>query len=64
MEGWIVVRPHPFFAVTSEAGVARIENVPSGKHTVEVWHPVLGKQSREVETKAGETARVAFEMKQ
>lgn len=62
MQGWIVVKPHPFFAVTSDAGVARIENVPPGKHTVEVWHPVLGKQSREVETKVGETARVAFEM--
>ena len=63
MQGWIVVKPHPFFAVTSDAGKARIERVPPGKHTVEVWHPVLGKQSKEVETKAGETARVAFEMK-
>jgi plastocyanin len=63
MQGWIVVKPHPFFAVTSDAGKARIENVPSGKHTVEVWHPVLGKQSREVEAKAGETVTVAFEMR-
>jgi plastocyanin len=63
MQGWIVVKPHPFFAVTGETGMARIEHVPSGRHTVEVWHPVLGKQSRDVEIKAGETARVAFEMK-
>jgi plastocyanin len=63
MQGWIVVKPHPFFAVTSDTGKARIENVPSGKHTVEVWHPVLGKQSREVEAKAGEAVTVAFEMR-
>ncbi|HWC02288.1 MAG TPA: carboxypeptidase regulatory-like domain-containing protein [Methylomirabilota bacterium] len=63
MQGWIAVKPHPFFAVTNDAGVVRIENVPPGKHTLEVWHPVLGSQSREVEVKARETAKVAFEMR-
>jgi hypothetical protein len=62
MQGWIVVKPHPYFAVTSDAGMARIENVPPGKHTLAVWHPVLGTQSMDVEIKAGETTKIAFEM--
>jgi hypothetical protein len=30
---------------------------------VDVWHETLGKQTKEVEVKAGQTAKVAFEMK-
>ncbi|MBI3636330.1 MAG: hypothetical protein HY216_08965 [Candidatus Rokubacteria bacterium] len=63
MLGWIAVMPHPFFGVTGDGGVTKIENVPPGKHTVEVWHEKLGKQSKEVEVKAGQTAKVSFEMK-
>src|SRR6266581_2008828 len=44
-------------------GVAKIENVPPGKYTVEAWHETLGKQTKEVEVKAGQTAKVAIEMK-
>jgi len=63
MQGWIVVMPHPFFGITDDKGVARIENVPAGKQTIEVWHPVLGKQKKEVEVKAGQVTKVAFELK-
>jgi plastocyanin len=63
MLGWIAVMPHPFFGVTDANGVTKIENVPPGKHTVEVWHETLGKQTKDVEVKAGQTAKVAFEMK-
>jgi plastocyanin len=62
MLGWVAVLPTPYFAVTNEGGTAKIDGVPAGKHQVEVWHEVLGKQAKEVEVKAGETARVAFEM--
>jgi hypothetical protein len=30
---------------------------------VEVLHPVLGKQSKEVEVKAGQETKVSFELK-
>ena len=40
--------------VTDGNGVAKIENVPAGKHKVEVWHETLGKQTKEVEVKAGQ----------
>jgi hypothetical protein len=63
MQGWIAVMPHPHFGVTNETGTVRIENVPAGKQKIEVWHPVLGKQSKDVEVKAGQVAKVAFELK-
>jgi plastocyanin len=63
MLGWIAVMPSPFFGVTDANGVTRIENVPPGKYNVEAWHETLGKQTKEVEIKAGQTAKVAIEMK-
>src|SRR5204862_6340475 len=58
MLGWVAVMPHPFFGVTDGNGVTKIENVPAGKQTVEVWHETLGKQTKEVEVKAGQVAKV------
>jgi plastocyanin len=62
MLGWVAVMPHPFFGVTDANGVTKIENVPAGKHKVEVWHETLGKVEKEVEVKAGQTAKVSLEM--
>jgi plastocyanin len=63
MLGWVAVVPTPFFGVTNDSGTAKIENVPAGKHNVEVWHETLGKQSKEVDVKAGQATKVSFEMK-
>jgi hypothetical protein len=63
MLGWVAVMPNPYFGVTDGNGVTKIENVPPGKYKVEVWHETLGKQSKDVEVKAGQTAKVAFDMK-
>ena len=63
MLGWVAVMPHPFFGVTDASGATKIENVPAGKHTVEVWHETLGRQTKEVEVKAGQVAKVSIEMK-
>ncbi len=63
MLGWVAVLPTPFFGVTDANGTAKIENVPAGKQTVEVWQETLGKQTREVEVKAGQVAKVGIEMK-
>lgn len=62
MLGWIAVLPHPYFGVTGEEGAVKIENVPAGKHTLEVWHETLGKQTTEVEVKAGQVAKVSIAM--
>jgi len=63
MLGWVAVMPNPFYGVTDANGAAKIDNVPAGKYTVEVWHETLGKQSKEVEVKAGQATKVAIEMK-
>ena len=63
MLGWVAVVPTPFYGVTDANGMTKIENVPAGKHTVEVWHETLGKQTKEVEVKAGQTSKVSFELK-
>jgi polysaccharide lyase family 4-like protein len=63
MLGWVAVMPSPFFGVTDASGATKIDNVPPGKYTVEAWHETLGKQTKEVEVKAGQTVKVAFEMK-
>ena len=63
MLGWVAVMPHPFFGVTDANGVTKIDNVPAGKQTIEVWHETLGKQTKDVEVKAGQTTKVAIEMK-
>ena len=63
MLGWVAVMPNPFFGVTGADGTAKIENVPPGKYTVEAWHETLGKQTKEVEVKAGQATKVAIEMK-
>ena len=62
MLGWIYVTDTPV-ATTDDKGSFKIENVPAGKHKVEVVHPVLGKQTKEVEVKAGQETKVAFELK-
>jgi plastocyanin len=63
MLGWVAVMPNPFFGVTDANGVTKIDNVPAGKYTVEAWHETLGKQTKDVEVKAGQATKVAFEMK-
>jgi len=62
MLGWVAVTAGPA-AVTDGDGVAKIENVPAGKQKVEVWHETLGKQTKDVDVKAGQTTKVSFEMK-
>ena len=62
MLGWVAVLPG-LGAATDNNGVAKIENVPAGKHKVEVWHETLGKQDKDVDVKAGQTTKVSFEMK-
>jgi plastocyanin len=62
MLGWIYVTENAV-TVTDANGAFKLENVPAGKHKVEVTHPVLGKQTKEVEVKAGQEAKVAFELK-
>ena len=63
MAGWIVVSEDPYVAVTDGKGNFKIENVPPGNYTLEVWQETLGTQQQKVTVEAGKTATVAFELK-
>lgn len=54
MEGFVIVVPTPYYAVTDKTGAFTIENVPAGTYTLKVWHPKLKETSRQV-TVSGDT---------
>ena len=62
MAGWLVVQDHPHYAVSDASGAFKLDNVPPGKHKVEVWHETLGKMTQDVEVKAGAPSKVTFEL--
>jgi plastocyanin len=48
MRAWVVVADHPFYVVTNDRGEFVLDNVPSGKYTLQVWQESLGTVTREV----------------
>lgn len=60
MTGYAVVNSNPWFAVTGEDGLAKIE-LPVGKHTVEAWHEKYGVKSQEVTVEEGKPLEITFE---
>jgi len=62
MLGWVAVVPG-LAGVTDANGVVKIDNVPAGKHKIEVWHETLGKMEKDVDVKAGAVTKVSLEMK-
>ncbi len=63
MGAWIIVAKHPYYYVTGKDGAFRLENVPAGTYTVQVWHEKLGKQEHEVTVSPGADAQIEFVMK-
>jgi len=61
MTGWVFVSDNPAVA-TGDGGNFKIENVPPGEHTVEVWHETLGKITKKISVKAGEEAKLTIEL--
>jgi plastocyanin len=49
MEGFIIVKDHPFFSTTDSRGNYEIKNVPLGKARVDIWYPNLEVRSETVE---------------
>lgn len=62
MQGWVVVTDNPYVVATDGGGTFKLTDVPAGTHTVEVWHETLGKITKQVTVKAGEEAKVTFEL--
>ena len=62
MHGWLVATENPYVAVTDKSGSFKLDNVPAGSYTVEVWHEKLGKSTQKVTVKAKEDAKVTIEV--
>jgi hypothetical protein len=60
MSGYIGIVSSPYFAVSDDSGKFKIENVPAGKQTIEVWHQVYGPLTQTVDVKAGGTTTADF----
>ncbi len=42
MSGYLHVFPHHYYAQTDQSGAFRITGIPPGRHTILVWHEILG----------------------
>jgi plastocyanin len=60
MEGFVVVLPNSYFAVSDREGHFEIAGVPPGQYTVAVWHPKLKAKPQPVTVESGKAATVAF----
>lgn len=60
MKSYILVFKHPFFTVTDEKGNFVLKNVPIGRHTVRVWHEILGEQTAVVVVRNAKETQQSF----
>lgn len=63
MSAFIGVVPHPFHAVTGDAGEITLQNVPEGEYEIEAWHEAFGRQSQKVKVEARKTAQLTLTFK-
>jgi plastocyanin len=47
--GFVVVLPAQFYAKPDATGVFTLPNLPKGRYTVKVWHPIFGEISQQVD---------------
>jgi hypothetical protein len=64
---WIVGLGHPYHALTDAAGRFRLDQVPPGRHVLEVWHPPIAGDApvvvrRAVIVPANGTARLVVDL--
>ncbi len=62
MRAWVVVAAHPFYAVTGAEGEFTLDNVPPGRHTLQIWQESLGTVTREVVVPESGAATATVEM--
>ena len=60
MKSYIMVFKHPFFAVTDERGRYMLKNIPVGRHTIRVWHEILGERTATVVVTSGKETPHSF----
>ena len=62
MRAWVVVAPHPFYAVTGSDGEFALEGVPPGRYTLQIWQESLGTVTKEVVVPESGAATATVEM--
>ena len=60
MQAYIRVDRHPFHAVTDADGRFRIESVPKGTHSLEVWHEHFGSEKQTVTVEPNATSQLTI----
>lgn len=60
MQAWIVVVDNPYFAITDEKGLFKINGVPPGTYHIKVWNEKSGILDQEVHVSEKASAKVIF----
>ena len=60
MQAYVVVAKNPYYAVASQGGKFRMDNVPAGHYHVKVWSESLGEDDKEIVVEAGKRTHVDF----
>ncbi len=63
MKSWVIVSKHPYYAISAADGSFKLDQVPVGTHTVQLWHEKYGTLTQEVTVAAGKEARITFVVK-
>ncbi len=64
MEGYVVVKSHPYYGATDSRGNYSVTRLPLGKYRLEVWHPDFGTKVLPFElVRDGEVLALDMEMK-
>jgi plastocyanin len=64
MEGFIVVKGHPYFSAADKQGSYQINAVPVGKYRLDIWHPDFGTQVLPFElVREGEVLAIDVDLK-
>lgn len=63
MEAYVVVLQNPYFALTDEEGIYKIDGVPAGKYTLKTWHDRLRPVSQQVQVSDTGEVTINFELK-
>ena len=61
MFAYVLVMPHPYFAVTDKDGSFAIGDVPPGRYKLRAWHETLGIKEKEITVKEKGKISVEFQ---